>query len=230
MLRALTLSSLVAFSPIALAGQSLESWVVTRSGGELTSAQARRLIQDTRECSSRHGVPEKLVWQVMATESSFDKRAVSSAGAQGLMQVMRRWHPEKVKGRSLFNQKVNVCVGSQILAQYLDQYGTVRKALHAYNGLHGRPGVYARKVLSVRVPPLTDMTIAQVTPPPSPTPMKTSFTPPPVEPAKADWYGVIDFLKSARSRLTHPPTPSLTQAQVILAGPEGAYRDRIALR
>lgn len=173
MLRALTLSSLIAFSPVAFSGQSFESWVISRSGGELTPAQAKRLIRDTRECSSRHGVPEKLVWQVMATESSFDKRAVSSAGAQGLMQVMRRWHPEKVKGQSLFNQKVNVCVGSQILAQYLDQYGTVRKALHAYNGLHGRPGVYARKVLSVKVPPL---------------------------------------------------------AGVILSGPEGAYRDRIALR
>ena len=93
MIRALTLSSLIAFSPVAFSGQSFESWVISRSGGELTPAQAKRLIRDTRECSSRHGVPEKLVWQVMATESSFDKRAVSSAGAQGLMQVMRRWHP-----------------------------------------------------------------------------------------------------------------------------------------
>lgn len=40
------------------------------------------------EASKRFNIPRELILAVMAVESNFDPRAVSSAGAQGLMQLM----------------------------------------------------------------------------------------------------------------------------------------------
>ena len=229
MLRALVLVGLLTLAHHSWASDVLVKWVISRSGGELTPSQALSLIRDTRECAAKHEVSERLVWQVMAVESSFDRRAVSQVGAQGLMQVMRRWHPEKVKGRSLFNQKVNVCVGAQILAEYISRYRSVPKALHAYNGLNGRAGTYARKVLAVKVPPLSEPMVASAGEDAPVAPHSVTRGTPLPESPRGDWYQVIDFLKSARSKLTRPPSPELVNAKIVISGPEGAYRDRIAL-
>lgn len=98
-----------------------------------------------------------LILAIMATESSFNPRAESSVGAQGLMQVHTRVHKKRFKpygsySTVVWQPKVNILVGSSILSDYLKKYGTERRALKAYVGAanHKHDGGYGRKVLTRR--------------------------------------------------------------------------------
>jgi len=90
-----------------------------------------------------------LVMAVIAVESRFDRWAVSSAGAVGLMQVMPFW-PEQLGMRryELVETGPNIRMGCAILRFYLDyERNDVRKALARYNGSIGRRD-YPDKVIS----------------------------------------------------------------------------------
>lgn len=85
-------------------------------------------------------LPPGLVMGVMEIESRFDRYAVSSAAAVGLMQVMPFW-PEKLGMRryELVRTASNIRMGCAILRFYLDyEHNDVRKALARYNGSIGR--------------------------------------------------------------------------------------------
>jgi len=90
--------------------------------------------------SSRHKMDPDLVLSVMQVESAFDRFAVSSAGAQGLMQVMPFWR--QLIGRpqdNLTQIDTNIRYGTAILAQYLHETrGDLIDALARYNGSRGR--------------------------------------------------------------------------------------------
>jgi soluble lytic murein transglycosylase-like protein len=70
---------------------------------------------------------------VIGQESAFHPCAVSSKGAQGLMQLM----PEvasRLGVKDVFDPKQNVAAGAQYLKELLDKYkGDLSKALAAYN-------------------------------------------------------------------------------------------------
>ena len=77
---------------------------------------------------------------VMHVESSFNRWAVSSAGAVGLMQVMPFW-PEKLgmKRYELSRIEPNIKMGCAILRHYLQrERNNVARALQRYNGSLGR--------------------------------------------------------------------------------------------
>lgn len=85
-------------------------------------------------------VPPGLVLAVMQVESAFNRWAVSSSGAVGLMQVMPYW-PEQLgmKGYQLVRVAANIRMGCAILRYYLQQtHDDVRLALEEYNGSVGR--------------------------------------------------------------------------------------------
>jgi len=85
-------------------------------------------------------LPPGLVMAVMAVESRFDRWAVSSTGAVGLMQVMPFW-PEQLGMRryELVHVAPNIRMGCAILRFYLrHEHNDVRKALARYNGSVGR--------------------------------------------------------------------------------------------
>jgi len=84
-------------------------------------------------------LPPGLVMAVLDVESRFDRWAVSSAGAVGLMQVMPFW-PERLGMRryQLTRVAANVSMGCAILRYYLDnERRDVRRALERYNGSVG---------------------------------------------------------------------------------------------
>jgi hypothetical protein len=97
-----------------------------------------------------------LVLAVMSVESSFDPRAQSAAGAQGLMQVLTRVHAEKFLPfggiPAAFDPVANIRVGSSILKEYLKREGTVEAALKSYVGAAflQDDGGYGQKVLNAR--------------------------------------------------------------------------------
>jgi soluble lytic murein transglycosylase-like protein len=85
-------------------------------------------------------LPPGLVMALIAVESRFDRWAVSSAGAVGLMQVMPFW-PERLGMRryELVRVAPNIRMGCAILRFYLGyEHNDVRKALARYNGSIGR--------------------------------------------------------------------------------------------
>lgn len=106
------------------------------------------LLQIHRE-ATRASISPELVLAVIDIESRFDRFAISSVGAQGLMQVMPFWlkeigHPDD----NLFVVETNLRMGCTILKYYLDRSkGDVRKALNRYNGTRKRK--YSDKVLEV---------------------------------------------------------------------------------
>jgi soluble lytic murein transglycosylase-like protein len=81
-------------------------------------------------------LPPGLVLAVLDVESRFDRWAVSSAGAVGLMQVMPFW-PEQLgmHRRELVAMEPNIRMGCAILRHYLmTEHNDVRRALGRYNG------------------------------------------------------------------------------------------------
>jgi soluble lytic murein transglycosylase-like protein len=81
-----------------------------------------------------------LVMAVIDIESRFNRWAVSSAGAVGLMQVMPFW-PEKLglHRYDLVHIAPNIRMGCAILRFYLRyEHNDVRRALARYNGSVGR--------------------------------------------------------------------------------------------
>lgn len=85
------------------------------------------------------GLKPDLVIAVIHSESLFDRYALSSVGAQGVMQVMPFWKAEL--GRpddNLIDLATNLRYGCTILKYYLDkEKGNLRRALARYNGSLG---------------------------------------------------------------------------------------------
>lgn len=87
------------------------------------------------ETAKHRDVPPEMALAVMLKESSLRADAKSNYGAEGLMQVVRRMHKEKLrKHESLMDPRVNVRVGTRILQQYIDEKGQVEQALVKYSG------------------------------------------------------------------------------------------------
>jgi soluble lytic murein transglycosylase-like protein len=96
-----------------------------------------------------------LVLAVMAVESRYNPVAESVLGAKGLMQVIPKFHLEKLLehgGESaLLDPEVNIQVGAQILREYLRRFGETETALQMYAGAFDEPtSQYAFKVLAER--------------------------------------------------------------------------------
>lgn len=88
-----------------------------------------------KEAARHNNVTPELILAVIQKESSMRPMQMSNYGAEGLMQVVRRWHPEKLSEReSLMDDKVNIRVGAQILEEYIKREGVVSKALVKYSG------------------------------------------------------------------------------------------------
>jgi len=90
------------------------------------------------EASQTHGISFSLLKALIKTESDFNPRAVSSAGARGLMQLM----PENIKTLKIknpFDPRENIMGGTRYLKQLINRFnGKLPLALAAYNA---GPGV-----------------------------------------------------------------------------------------
>lgn len=89
---------------------------------------------------AKYGVSPTLLAAVAQTESGFDPSAVSSAGAEGLMQIM----PGTAQGLGINPMDPAQAVGgaAQILAGNLHAFGSVPLALAAYNAGAGAVQAY----------------------------------------------------------------------------------------
>ncbi len=96
-----------------------------------------------------------LILAVIAVESRFNPVAQSEFGAQGLMQVIPKFHADKLQAvnsqAGLLDPEVNIQVGASILREYMKRFGEVEDALQMYGGAFDEPtSIYAGKVLAER--------------------------------------------------------------------------------
>ena len=94
------------------------------------------------DAARRFGIPERWIWAVMRVESNGDVRAVSTAGAMGLMQIMPgTWAGLRTRhrlGSDPFDPRDNIMAGAAYLRAMHDRYGNVTAMLAAYNAGPGR--------------------------------------------------------------------------------------------
>jgi membrane-bound lytic murein transglycosylase B len=122
--------------------ESLQS----KTGPESVALSDRQIIeQNIQRAAAKYNLPPELITAVIRAESNFEVSAVSTAGAQGLMQLM----PATAKAlgvKNPFDIEQNIDGGTKYLRKMLDRFGgSVRKALAAYNAgpgpLSGNPAV-----------------------------------------------------------------------------------------
>jgi soluble lytic murein transglycosylase-like protein len=98
------------------------------------------ILENVHREATRANLPPELVLAVIDTESNFDRFAVSSAGARGLMQVMPFWLAElNMHDANLFDIATNLRMGCTILRYYMDmENNQYSPALARYNGSVGK--------------------------------------------------------------------------------------------
>ena len=113
------------------------------------------IVSEAFQNGLKQGLQPELILAVIAVESNFKEKAVSPAGARGLMQVLASAHPKKVKKLgglpALYDPRKNIKLGTHILAQYKDvSNGNIRRTLLRYNGSLGKSkSRYPDKVMHV---------------------------------------------------------------------------------
>ncbi len=103
-------------------------------------AEQEEILHQVHCEAKRLELPPGLVMAVIDVESRFDRWAVSSAGAVGLMQIMPFWPRQLgMRNEQLVRIPQNIRMGCTILKFYLDrEKGDYTKALARYNGSVGR--------------------------------------------------------------------------------------------
>jgi len=130
-----------------------EVWLTDMSGRlekQVPRSEERmEILRTVHQQATRAEVAPELVLALIDVESNFDRYAISSASALGLMQVMPFWAKELGQSdkNALFDVEFNILLGCQILKYYLDmEGGDLIRGLARYNGSLGRRW-YADRVI-----------------------------------------------------------------------------------
>jgi Transglycosylase SLT domain len=118
------------------------------------SAEALGPIFEAAQLSGRERrLDPLLIVAIIGIESGFNPLAESPMGAQGLMQVIPRFHQDKVPEGAgklpLFNPVTNVQIGSHVLQDAIRQRGGLMAGLQQFGGAtDDEEQTYAAKVLA----------------------------------------------------------------------------------
>jgi soluble lytic murein transglycosylase-like protein len=102
----------------------------------------RNIESIIREISRKFEIDPALVKAIVMVESNSNPNAVSSRGAQGLMQLMPST-AKRLNVRRPFDPKENIMGGVKYIKGLLASYGDLRLALAAYNAGPGAVNKYA---------------------------------------------------------------------------------------
>jgi soluble lytic murein transglycosylase-like protein len=94
-----------------------------------------------------------LIIAVISIESRFNPISQSPMGAQGLMQIIPRYHQEKLPkdagSRAFFDPVTNVQMGARILQEAIQRQGGLMEGLQSYAGaVDDAEQAYANKVIA----------------------------------------------------------------------------------
>jgi soluble lytic murein transglycosylase-like protein len=119
----------------------------------VASDATEELVGEAFHAAKRTGLDPLLILAVMAVESSFNPIAESTYGAKGLMQVVPRFHLDKLADHggedSVLHPRTNIRVGAEILSGYIRRTGDLQAGLQLYAGAPEDPAnQYSQKVLT----------------------------------------------------------------------------------
>jgi soluble lytic murein transglycosylase-like protein len=131
--------------------RSLSDFIARR--WRIADAAADQFVSIAYRAGELHRVDPVLILAVMAIESRYNPVAESTMGAKGLMQVIARYHQEKLLEHggepALLDPEVNILVGAQILREYQRRFNDIETALQMYAGAFDEPtSQYATKVFA----------------------------------------------------------------------------------
>jgi len=114
-----------------------------------------QLVGAAHVAGTRTGLDPLLILAVMAVESRFNPIAESGMGAKGLMQVIPKYHQDKLDAlggeEAVFDPMINIMVGARILKDAVRRGGGLMPGLQLYNGAFGDDSLqYAQKVMAVK--------------------------------------------------------------------------------
>lgn len=134
--------SAVALAVVLLPGGALSAPAMAQDMPAARSAVIHPYAGHVAEAARRFGIPEAWIWAVMRVESGGNSRAVSRAGAMGLMQIMpATWAGLRTRyglGPDPFDVRDNIMAGAAYLREMHDRYGNASAMLAAYNAGPGR--------------------------------------------------------------------------------------------
>jgi soluble lytic murein transglycosylase-like protein len=121
----------------------------------VASAVTERIVDAAHRAASEVGLDPLLVLAVISIESRFNPIAESVMGAKGLMQIIPKYHREKLMAAggedAVFDPESNILVGTRILQEYVHRTGTLEAGLQFYNGAwRDTQASYAQRVLAER--------------------------------------------------------------------------------
>ncbi len=131
---------------LLLAAGAMSAPALAQDASAERTAASHPYAVHVADAARRFGIPEAWIWAVMRVESNGDVRAVSSAGAMGLMQIMpATWASLRARhglGREPYDVRDNIMAGAAYLRAMHDRYGNATAMLAAYNAGPGRYDEY----------------------------------------------------------------------------------------
>ena len=117
------------------------------------SAEAVRPVFEAAQLvGQERRIDPLLIVAIIGVESGFNPFAESSFGAQGLMQVIPRFHMDKLpggaNGRAFLDPVTNIRVGASVLQEAIQRRGGLTAGLQYYAGSSDAAGSYANKVMA----------------------------------------------------------------------------------
>ncbi len=157
--------SAVAVAVVLLSGGAAPFAATAQDLPAARSAAAHPYAGHVADAARRFGILEAWIWAVMRVESGGNSRAVSRAGAMGLMQIMpATWADLRARyglGADPFDVRDNIMAGAAYLRAMHDRYGNSSAMLAAYNAGPGRYDDYLSR--GRPLPPETVGYLAQLT-------------------------------------------------------------------
>ena len=122
----------------------------------IAETAATSFVSIAYRAGERYSVDPVLILSVVAIESRFNPVAESVVGAKGLMQIIPKYHLDKLLDHggeeALLDPEVNINVGAQILQEYYRRLQDQEAALQRYAGAFDEPtSRYAAKVFEERM-------------------------------------------------------------------------------
>ena len=121
----------------------------------IASQVTERMVAAAYRAAAEVGLDPLLVLAVISVESRFNPIAESVMGAKGLMQIIPKYHLDKLHAAggedAVFDPERNIHVGARILQEYVYRTGTLEAGLQYYNGAwRDNSAQYAQRVLAER--------------------------------------------------------------------------------
>ncbi len=131
--------------------------IITQHRYSLIDTRVEDLAEMIVKIAGKYELSPKFIASVIAVESSFDSYAVSNMDARGLMQITpdtaeylnNRYRLVASGEINLFDKRLNIELGTLYIKELIERYGSVKKAMTAYNYGPGRVDTFISRNMSM---------------------------------------------------------------------------------